>query len=71
MRWSLFFPLALAASTLGCGAASPRDQAGERHGCTSDAECAPGYACCYPCGTAGCHDACLPVQPGQGCPALP
>lgn len=69
------FVVLVTALALGCGAGSPRDErtppSGAGHPCTSDAECAPGTACCYPCGVDGCENACLPVRPGEGCPALP
>jgi len=59
----------------GCGSStppatrSPPGRAGT--GCSSDAECGPGLSCCYPCGVDGCENACMSVEPGAGCPAIP
>ena len=41
-------------------------------GCSSSAECTGGELCCYPCGTAGCTNTCVPPDPTSGgCPILP
>jgi hypothetical protein len=43
-----------------------------RSSCASDADCAGGELCCYPCGIPGCSNACTPVSGSGGrCPALP
>ncbi len=43
-------------------------QEGEVCGNDNSAECAPGLACCYPCGIQGCENRCEPIcddsQPG-------
>lgn len=64
---------AVVALTLGCGAApaAPATPVAEGHACTSDADCASGLACCYPCGVEGCRDVCMHVEPGAGCPEIP
>ncbi|MFO0711309.1 MAG: hypothetical protein U0353_15780 [Sandaracinus sp.] len=56
----------------GCGARTPHEEHGERAGaCSSDAECGPGQACCYPCGIEGCQNVCMSVDPARGCPEIP
>lgn len=69
-RAPLFVVLAL---TLGCGAsaAPPATPVAEGRACTLDTDCAPGLACCYPCGVEGCENVCMHVEPGSGCPAIP
>jgi hypothetical protein len=42
-----------------------------RSSCASDADCARGELCCYPCGIPGCSNVCTPVIAGGRCPALP
>ncbi len=56
-----------------CGASPPAETGPgpTRGGCTSDAECPSGMACCYPCGVDGCENACMAVDPAQGCPEIP
>lgn len=40
--------------------------------CSSDAACAPGLLCCYPCGIPGCMNRCGAPDPRTGrCPLLP
>jgi hypothetical protein len=41
-----------------------------RSSCASDADCAGGQRCCYPCGIPGCSNVCTTVSNGQ-CPAFP
>ena len=35
--------------------------------CATDAQCATGLLCCYPCGIQGCDNVCSVPQPGGGC----
>lgn len=64
--------LAVVLLATACGATPPArsEPAPAGHTCTSDADCADGMACCYPCGVDGCENACMAVGP-SGCPELP
>jgi hypothetical protein len=41
-----------------------------RSSCASNADCASGELCCYPCGIPGCSNVCMQVSGGR-CPAFP
>jgi hypothetical protein len=38
--------------------------------CATHSECGSGLLCCYPCGTAGCQNACTAPVDGGACPNL-
>jgi hypothetical protein len=42
-----------------------------RSSCESDADCAAGELCCYPCGIPGCSNFCTRVVSGGRCPLIP
>jgi hypothetical protein len=42
-----------------------------RSSCASDADCAAGQLCCYPCGFPGCSNVCTPIPSGGRCPLIP
>lgn len=42
-----------------------------RSSCETDADCAAGQLCCYPCGIPGCSNVCTRVVSGGRCPLLP
>ena len=55
----------------GADAASSAGDGGQGTLCASDSVCGTGLKCCYPCGTAGCHNECIPPMANGNCPLYP
>jgi hypothetical protein len=55
----------------GAGDGGPRGDGGLNTMCMNDSECQADLKCCYPCGRAGCQNACIvPLSNGR-CPMFP